>query len=68
MNKVTSLLLENEYGVYYVSTAGTDLTGPEFVSDLVRPLMLASGYQPGTVDDCLSEKEECYNVKSDIVS
>ena len=41
---------------YEVWVPQEDMTGDEFVDDLVRPLMLAMGYAPQTVSEALNDE------------
>lgn len=35
------------------------LTGDDFIEEMVKPMMLAMGYQPETVADALGEGDSC---------
>jgi len=44
------------------------LTATDFVENLVRPLMLAIGYHPDSVDEALQEDDCCHLHKDDVCS
>ncbi len=47
----TRMTLENEYGTYSIEIYHADPSASAVMTDLVRPLLLAAGYTPDTVDD-----------------
>jgi len=54
-SKNSIMAVDNEYGRYSVATTCSDLTADEFVSNLVRPIMLAVGYAEHTIDGVLND-------------
>lgn len=61
---MTKLVLENEFGTYAVEVRRDELTLPELVEELLRPVLRAAGYhddninqQTGQVNDRNNRKE-----------
>lgn len=50
-----SFTSSEEAGEITISEPCTGMSGTEFVETLVKPLMLAAGYHPGTVSEALGE-------------
>jgi len=47
----TQMTLKNEGGEYSVTIVYELMDLPTLMQDLVRPLLLAAGYHPGSVDE-----------------
>ena len=54
----TRLELRNPDGHYVVEVLSEDLTMDDLVEGLIKPLLLAAGYHPRTVDDAFAGDEE----------
>jgi hypothetical protein len=52
---VTRCTLETEDGVYSIEVPKYGLSMDDMVQDILKPLLLAAGYQPGTVEEYLGE-------------
>lgn len=52
----TKLTLENEYGTYTIEVPKTDMTVIKMFEDMVEPLLLAAGYQPGSIARYLGDE------------
>lgn len=51
----TSLTLESSYGQYIVTVPRDDLLIGEIIDDLVRPILLASGYHEESINSYILE-------------
>ena len=54
MRKIT---LEDEHGTYSIELTDDLATLSAVVSDLIIPVLLAAGYQPETIKDCIGGEE-----------
>jgi len=54
----TALTLTNEFGSYSVTVNDDGLTMPVLIQRLVKPVLLAAGYHPNTVDKYFPEDME----------
>ena len=52
---MTSITLYNQYGDYTISLNEDDLNMDDMFSELIKPLLLAAGYQPENIDEYLSQ-------------
>ena len=55
-NEETTITVTNTYGTYSVSVNDSDLGIESFIDLLVRPVLLAVGYNPSNVNDSLGEQ------------
>ncbi len=53
----TTLTLKNEYGTYSITIPKIDLTVSETIEELFNPVMLAAGYQQGSLDDYFGNED-----------
>lgn len=58
---MTTLTLTNEDGTYTIMVRNSALTAQGLIDELVAPIMLAAGYQPKSVNDCLCT-DDCMRV------
>ena len=56
MEQKTKITLKNEYGVYSIEVKKEDMNIDEMFSDLIVPVLVASGYSQETVDRYLGEE------------
>lgn len=56
---MAKLSFENSYGKYSVEVNVWDETADGFIDEFVRPVMLAAGYAPQTIDDVLPDCDSC---------
>jgi len=49
---MTKITLENEFGVYTIESKNDCETFIDYWGNLVRPLLIASGFPESLVDDC----------------
>lgn len=54
----TRIVVQNQYGDYELTIQRDGLTSFEFVDELVKPMMLAVGYQQSSVEEALGECED----------
>ena len=50
----TKITLENNYGKFVVETFDEDLSYTELIDQLIKPVSLAAGYSPKTVEKFLN--------------
>ena len=52
---MTSISFENENGMYTISLVDNLVVLDDVMRDLIRPLLLSAGYQPGNIDDYITD-------------
>jgi len=54
----TTLIIENKYGAVTITSVDDDLDIHGMIDDLIKPALLAAGYQPVNVSDAFNEEED----------
>lgn len=52
---MTSITLSTQDGNYTISLGKDDMNMEEVMGDLIRPLLLAAGYQPETISEYIEQ-------------
>lgn len=55
MMETTKITLTTVYGTVTVEVNKTDLNMYDLIQEVIKPVLLASGYQPATVNEALGE-------------
>ena len=53
--ETTKITLTTVYGTTTVEVNKTDLNMYDLIQEVIKPVLLASGYQPATVNEALGE-------------
>ena len=52
---MTSITFENENGMYTISLIDNVVLLDDVMRDLIRPILLAAGYQPENINDYITD-------------